>query len=89
MTLFHKIKNITIKGDKTDNTIDEKKRRIQSLSAREYETFRLLLEGNTLRACAEKMGIKFSTVNTYQNSIYKKLGVNNRANLIIYYRDIV
>ena len=62
--------------------------RLKSLTAREYEAFLILVEGYTLKFCAEKMGVKYSTANTYQNAIYKKLGVNSRAKLIIEYKDI-
>lgn len=63
--------------------------KLSTLTAREYEAFLLLLEGYTLKFCAEKMGVKYSTANTYQNSIYKKLGVKKRARLIIEYKDYV
>ena len=88
MNLFNKQKNKSTKEEKEGGTIAEKRQRVQSLSAREYEAFQYLLQGYTLRSCAEKMGIKFSTVNTYQNSIYKKLDVNNRATLIIRYKEL-
>ncbi|PKM54220.1 MAG: hypothetical protein CVV00_09170 [Firmicutes bacterium HGW-Firmicutes-5] len=66
---------------------EEKSERIDNLSARERETYLLLLEGFTLKECAKQMGIKYSTVNTYTTAVYKKLKVNTRAELIINYHE--
>ena len=57
------------------------------LTPREVDVFRLLLEGYTLRETADQLGVKYSTANTHMTAIYKKLGVNSRAELIIRYRD--
>lgn len=57
------------------------------LTPREMDVFRLLLEGYTLQETANQLGVKYSTVNTHMTAIYKKLGVNSRAELIIRYRD--
>lgn len=62
--------------------------KIETLTAREYETFLILIEGYTLRYAAEQMGVSYPTVNTYQTAIYKKLGVNSRAKLILAYKDV-
>ncbi len=67
---------------------EEKIKRISSLTQREMETFKFLLEGYTLKETAEQMGIKYPTVNTYMTGVYRKLGINSRAELIIHYRDI-
>ena len=52
------------------------------------ETFFILLGGYSLKETAEQLKIGYSTVNTYQTAIYKKLNVNSRAELIINYRDM-
>ena len=57
------------------------------LTPRETEVFRLLLEGYTLQETADRLGVKYATVNTHMTAIYKKLGVSSRAQLIIRYRD--
>jgi DNA-binding CsgD family transcriptional regulator len=57
------------------------------LTPRELDVFRLLLEGYTLQETANQLGVKYSTANTHMTAIYKKLGVNSRAELIIRYRD--
>lgn len=60
----------------------------ESLTPRERDTYLLLMEGFTLKETAKQLGVRYSTVNTYQTAIYRKLHVNSRAELIINYRDI-
>jgi DNA-binding CsgD family transcriptional regulator len=69
-------------------TEEDKKERVSTLTQRELETCQLLLEGYTLKETSKQLGIKYSTVNTYMTSLYRKLGVNSRAELIICYKDI-
>ncbi len=59
--------------------------RLQSLTPRESEVFGLLVQGKKLREIAEALSVQYSTVNTHQKSIYKKLGVNSRAECILLY----
>ncbi|NLE25111.1 MAG: helix-turn-helix transcriptional regulator [Clostridiaceae bacterium] len=61
---------------------------MKSLTPREVEAFILLLEGYTLKETAKQLGIGYSTANTYQTAIYRKLHVNSRAELIINYRNM-
>jgi len=56
------------------------------LTPRERDLFYLLLEGHTLKESAARLSIKYSTANTHMTGIYRKLGVNSRAELIINYR---
>ncbi|MEA4934200.1 MAG: LuxR C-terminal-related transcriptional regulator [Lawsonibacter sp.] len=62
---------------------------LKLLTPREQALFLLLLEGYTLKESAKQLSVKYSTVNTHMTSIYKKLNVNSRAELIIRYRDAV
>ena len=57
------------------------------LAPREIETCQKLLAGYTLRQIAALMGISFSTVNTYCNSIYKKLNINSRIELLVLLKE--
>lgn len=75
-------------GKKLTLRKDEKSALTHSLTQRERDTYRLLMEGYTLRETADQLGIGYSTVNTYQTAIYRKLHVNSRAELIINYYDI-
>lgn len=55
------------------------------LSARETEVLSLLAEGMSYKMIAEKLGISFSTVNTYTKRIYDKLHVASLGEAIAYY----
>jgi Response regulator containing a CheY-like receiver domain and an HTH DNA-binding domain len=64
----------------------EKTARLSKLTQREADTFYLLLQGYTLKETAKLLGVKYSTANTHMTELYKKLGVNSRAELIINYK---
>ena len=53
------------------------------LSPREKQVVLLLLKGMTLRQVAPELGLTPSTVSTYSKAIYKKLGINSRAELFL------
>lgn len=53
------------------------------LSKREKEVARFLLSGLTLRQIALTMSLSYATINTYQSSLYRKLGVNSRSELLL------
>ncbi|MDD4717523.1 MAG: LuxR C-terminal-related transcriptional regulator [Eubacteriales bacterium] len=65
----------------------EKAERLARLTRREKEVFELLVEGYTLKESADKLKLKYSTVNTHVTNLYRKLGVRSRAELIILYRS--
>ncbi|MDD4753923.1 MAG: helix-turn-helix transcriptional regulator [Desulfitobacteriaceae bacterium] len=54
-----------------------------NLSPREKQVVSLLLQGMTLRQVAPELGLAASTVSTYSKAIYKKLGINKRAELFM------
>jgi DNA-binding CsgD family transcriptional regulator len=55
------------------------------LTKREREVFELLIQGKTMKAIGEKLDIEYSTVNTHQKNIYKKLNLHSRAECILRY----
>lgn len=65
-----------------------KQKRVALLTPREHDLYLLLLEGYTLKECSKRLSVKYSTANTHMTGIYRKLGVNSRAELIIDYRGI-
>jgi len=73
--------------DQQDNECSDD--RLSLLTPREQETFFLFLDGHTMKETACLMGVSISTINTYSNSIYRKLKVNSRAQLIIRHRDLL
>ncbi len=66
-----------------------KQDRVMQLAPREYELYLLLLEGYTLNESAKKLCVKYAMANTHMNAIYRKLGVNSRAELIINYHTVM
>jgi len=55
------------------------------LTHRERDVFEVLLKVRKVKDAVEELGIKYPTVHTHCKNIYKKLGVNSRAELIIRY----
>jgi len=60
-----------------------------NLSKRESEICQLLLQGNTLRQAAAILDISYATVNTYTTTLYRKLNINSRTELLILFKDYI
>lgn len=73
----------TAYGKRLGLSHSEKSQLVESLTPREKEAFFILLGGYSLKEAAEQLDVRYSTANTYQTAIYKKLNVNSRAELII------
>ncbi|MDQ0593947.1 DNA-binding NarL/FixJ family response regulator [Chryseobacterium ginsenosidimutans] len=58
---------------------------IKNLSAREYEIFILMVNGNGNLEISNKMGIQMPTISTYKKRIHTKLKTSNLADLIKLY----
>ena len=52
-----------------------------NLTEREHEVFTLLLKGVSLKQIAFILKVRFSTVDFYRSNLYRKLGVQSRAEL--------
>ena len=61
---------------------------ISALSGRELEVFELLLSDKTLSQIAREMGISPSSVHFHCKNIYRKLGISNRRQLLITYKEL-
>ena len=61
---------------------------LESLSARELEVFEQLLSDKTLAAIAEELYISHSAVHFHCKNIYRKLGISNRRQFLITYKDL-
>lgn len=59
------------------------------LSKREEEVCKLLLQGYTLRQISAMLSIAYPTVNTYCTSLYRKLEINSRTELLILFKDYI
>ena len=83
------IEVLTVEKKQMSMTKNDRQERVELLTPREHDLFLLLLEGFTLKESAKQLLIKYSTANTHMTSIYKKIGVKSRAELIINYREIL
>ena len=73
-------------GDTGDLERDECVRKLaqdRSLSQRETEVFGFLCQGYSAKVIAEKMVVSPNTVKTHVKSIYAKLGVSSRDDLLL------
>ena len=59
-----------------------------ALSNRELEVFELLLSDKTLLMVADELYISESAARFHCKNIYKKLGISNRRQLLITYKDL-
>jgi DNA-binding CsgD family transcriptional regulator len=59
------------------------------LSKREQQVARLLLHGLTLRQISGELKLSYPTVNTHQTAVYRKLGINSRAELLLLIRPLI
>ncbi|MFR4804278.1 MAG: response regulator transcription factor [Eggerthellaceae bacterium] len=60
---------------------------LTSLSGREGEIVKLLMEGETNQGICNKLYIAAGTVKAHNHSIYKKLGIENRSQVLLKYTD--
>jgi DNA-binding NarL/FixJ family response regulator len=64
------------------NDIPSEIQKIQLLTTKELEIFKMLAEGKSITACADILNISDKTANNYQTSLRNKLGVVNSAELV-------
>ncbi len=53
-----------------------------SLTAREREVLRLIVEGNTMKQIAHRLNLGFETVHSYTKTMRQKLGCPNMSSLV-------
>ena len=56
----------------------------ESLSAREFEVFRLIVSGKSGKQIAAQLSLSFKTVSTYRTRVLEKLGLTSTAGLVQY-----
>ena len=61
---------------------------VGTLSRRELEVFEHLLSDKTLPMVADELCISESAAHFHCKNIYKKLGISNRRQLLITYKDL-
>lgn len=65
-------------------SLDPQRKRISSLTERERQVIALITEGLKNRQIAERLFISPTTVTHHLSSIYSKLGVTDRLELVVY-----
>jgi two-component system, NarL family, response regulator NreC len=58
--------------------------RVRALTAREREVLKLLAEGRTVRSTADVLGLSVKTVDAHKFNLMRKLGVHNKAELVMW-----
>jgi two-component system, NarL family, nitrate/nitrite response regulator NarL len=66
------------------DTMDPEKRKMSTLTEREKEVITLISEGLKNKQIAERLFISQTTVTHHLSSIYSKLGVSDRLELVVY-----
>jgi len=56
----------------------------RTLTAREREVLKLLAEGRTVRAAAGILGVSIKTVDAHKFNLMRKLGLHNKAELVMW-----
>jgi DNA-binding NarL/FixJ family response regulator len=54
------------------------------LTSREREVLKLLAEGRTVRSAADALGLSMKTVDAHKFNLMRKLGVHNKAELVMW-----
>jgi two-component system, NarL family, response regulator NreC len=58
--------------------------RRRDLTAREREVLQLLAQGKTVRSAATILGLSTKTVDAHKFNLMRKLGVHNKAELVMW-----
>lgn len=58
--------------------------RQRALTAREHEVLKLLAEGKTVRTAASALGLSSKTVDVHKFNLMRKLGIHNKAQLVMW-----
>jgi two-component system response regulator NreC len=68
----------------TDWPADELLPRKRVLTVREREVLKLLAEGRTVRSAADILGLSAKTVDAHKFNLMRKLGIHNKAELVMW-----
>ncbi|NJN18501.1 MAG: response regulator transcription factor [Oscillochloris sp.] len=73
-----------ISGRRNADAVDPEEVKIRSLTEREHEVVQLIAEGLSNRQIAERISISETTVRHHLSSIFSKIGVSSRLELVVY-----
>ena len=67
--------------------IEQYKAKISSLTDSEYKVYNEIVQGYSTEETAKRTKLKVNTIKSYQKSIYKKLNVHSKIELITTYAN--
>lgn len=67
---------------------EEYKKRISSLTESEYKVYNEIVQGYSTEETSKRTKLKINTIKSYQKSIYKKLDVHSKVELITNYASL-
>jgi two-component system response regulator NreC len=70
--------------DRRNWPVPELPPRQRVLTAREREVLKLLAEGRTVRSAADVLGLSVKTVDAHKFNLMRKLGIHNKAELVMW-----
>lgn len=71
------------KGDTQESPLSDKYNLFKELTPGEMSIFNYLLDGDSNKAIAQKLGISERTVKAHLTSIYRKTGIKDRLHLVL------
>jgi DNA-binding NarL/FixJ family response regulator len=82
-TMDNEVQNSFLRRDprRTISTMPSPER---TLTSREREVLKLLAEGKTVRAAATVLGLSSKTVDAHKFNLMRKLGLHNKAELVMW-----
>ncbi len=69
-------------------SFDEYKKRVSALTESEYRVYNEIVQGYSTEETAKRTKLKVNTIKSYQKSIYKKLNVHSKVELITTYANL-
>lgn len=82
MSKYHTSKVLSLYG----NSNKKQKSNLESFSEREEEIIQYMIQGFTNKRMASTLYITEGTVKNYVSSIYSKIGINERAKAVLYFK---
>ena len=67
-----------------ERRVEELIPRHRILTSREEEVLKLLAEGETVRSAASVLGVSIKTVDAHKFNLMRKLGIHNKAELVMW-----
>jgi two-component system, NarL family, response regulator NreC len=72
------------RDDRRDWIVEGEDPRKRSLTSREREVLKLLVEGRTVRSAAAVLGLSVKTVDAHKFNLMRKLGIHNKTELVMW-----